>query len=239
MRRAFLHRLAAAAVCLAVGTACQTPGSNEYDVEERLEDLLARWETVREHGWTCEEDAPRETPIVDCERIRRDLERLALEFPRSVPVLLANAVIAQQTDRPARSQMYLNALFAIEAVHPDAAVLRARLALRDGNLRFARRLVDEQIELTPDHAGLREVRAAVCYLSGDLEGAQRDLAAAASLGSPASRVAYHEGLVSEAAGRLDEARDHYARALELDADAPRAASRLRGLEVDWTRRAVP
>ena len=226
------RRVILALVVLFLASACQSPTGNPYDSSERLAELVARWRHVQENGWACEENAARETPLVDCERIRRDLEKLALEFPRDVPVLLTNAVVSYQVKRFDRSQMYLDALFALERVHPDAAVLRARLAVREGNLRFARRFVDEQIELTPDHGELREVRAAVRYLSKDYPGAAKDLEAALALGSPEGRIAYHQGLVAEAAGRLSEAKRYYQRAIALTPGPSPAKARLRGLRLE-------
>ncbi|MEM7409301.1 MAG: hypothetical protein AAF430_03585 [Myxococcota bacterium] len=226
-----------ACVIACLGVACASnPNQNPYDSSERLAELVARWRHVQENGWACEENAARETPVVDCERIRIDLERLALEFPRDVPVLLANAVVSYQVKRYQRSQMFLDALFDLERVHADAAVLRTRLAVREGNLRFARRFVDEQIELTPDHGELREARAAVRYLAKDYDGAARDLEAALELGVPESRIAYHQGLVAEAAGRLDDAKFYYGRAVSLNPGGSPAASRLRGLRLESTPR---
>ena len=133
-------------------------------------------------------------------------------------MLLANAVVAYQVKRPDRSQMYLDALFELQRIHPEAAVLRTRLAIQDGNLRFARRFVDEQIELTPDHGELREVRAAVRYLGKDYAGAARDLEKALALDAPEARVRYHQGLVAEGAGRFKDAMRFYARSVELAPD---------------------
>ena len=55
----------------------------------------------------------------------------------------------------------------LDARHAPAAALRARLALADGNLPLADRLVEEQILLNPDAAVLYEVRSAVATLPAD------------------------------------------------------------------------
>ena len=229
--RAIAQLLVLVAVVSAGSAGCKGPAHNPHDAGARLSDLVERWREIRGNGWSCEERAPTETPIVDCQRVRRELEGLALEFPRNVPVLLANAVVSFQAKQFARSQMHLDALFELEPVQPDAAVLRTRLAVREGNLRFARRFIDEQIELTPDHSELREARAAVRYLARDLAGAARDLETARSLGAPEARVVYHQGLVAEAAGRLEEAERHYRRAAALQSGPSQAASRLRALRL--------
>ena len=193
--------------------------------------LLAGWREVRSNGWTCEQSAPEDTPLVDCERIRTELEQMAYDFPRHVPVLFANAIVAFENRQYGKSQMFLDTLFNVQPAYPDAAVLRSRIAVREGNMRFARRLLDEQIELTPDHAGLREARAAVFYLTGDLDRADRDLRSALRLGGPEARIAYHRGLVAEAGDRVEDANRHYTRAVELDPEDRRAVGRLRGILV--------
>ncbi len=218
-----------AALVLSAG--CHSPPRNPYDPSERLPALLASWRETRSNGWSCEESAPRDTPIIDCERIRDEIEKMAYDFPRNVPVLFANAVVSFEHRRYGRSQMFLDTLFDVQPAHADAAVLRSQIAVREGNMRFARRLLDEQIQLTPDHAGLREARAAVFYLTGDLEEADRELRAALRLGAPEARIAYHRGLVAEAGDRMQEAGRHYARAVELDPEDRRAAGRLRGIDV--------
>ncbi len=219
------------AAALALGAGCQSPPGNPYDPAVRLEALLESWRETRSNGWSCEESAPHDSPIIDCERIRDELEQMAYDFPRNVPVLFANAVVAFEYRRYGRCQMFLDGLFEVQPAHADAAVLRSRIAVREGNMRFARRLLEEQIELTPDHAGLREARAAVFYLTGDLEEADRELRAALRLGAPEARIAYHRGLVAEADDRVREAGHYYARAVELDPEDQRAAGRLRGITV--------
>ncbi len=212
--------------------ACQTPQENPHDPNVLLRDYLLAWEEGRAKGWNCEERAARSSPLIDCERITRDIARLAVDFPRHPDVLLANASISYAMRRPEEAQAYLDRLIRLQPIEPDAAVLRSRIALGDGNLRLARRILEEQIELVPDHAGLREALASVLYLEGDTEAARRSLSAAARLGAPDWRVAYNRGLVAEAEDKPDEAASHYQEALAAAPEFLQARSRLRGLEAD-------
>ena len=221
----------AAAACALGMVACETPTENPYDPAVLLRERLLAWQEVRDQGWSCEERATVSSPLVDCERITRDIARLAVDFPRYPDILLANASIAYATRRPDEAQAYLDRLLHLQPSHPDAAVLRSRIALEEGNLRLARRVLEEQIELVPDHAGLREALASVLYLEGDTEAAHRSLDAAEELGAPSWRVAYNRGLIAEAEGKLDEAAGYYEKALSDDPDFVRARSRLRGLYV--------
>lgn len=167
----------------------------------------------------------------DCERLRHEIERLALVCPGHVPTLMANAVIAYEEHQRVKSQQFLDQILAEARSRPDAAVLRARIAVEEGNVPFARRLLEQQIKLAPDHAGLHETYAATLYLQGQLPDATRELATAGALGAPGWRIAYHLGLIAEASGRLEEARRHYTEALEGNPGWPPAQSRLRGLRV--------
>jgi predicted Zn-dependent protease len=149
----------------------------------------------------------------ECDRLRLELERLVLVCPAHAPTLMANAVVAYDERQPIKAQQYLDQILSQTRSYPDAAVLRGRIAIEEGNLPFARRLLEQQLKLVPDHAGLHETFGAALYLDGQLDNAARELTSAAGLGAPAWRIAYHLGLVDEAAGRFDEAAKRYAEAL--------------------------
>lgn len=223
------------AVSLAATTACRTPGAgasdNPHDPKAQLARLLTAWQSAHRDGDRCEQRRPDETPLVDCERIRMQMERLAIAFPNDPDVLLANAVVAFEAGRPESAEKDLDALRRIDPIQPEATLLRARIAITEGNLRLARRVLDEQIELTPDHAGLRELSSSIHFLEERYDEAAFELEIASRLGAPAWRVAYHRGLIFEAVGRDPEAASSYRVALELEPDFDPARSRLRALAV--------
>jgi Flp pilus assembly protein TadD len=74
------------------------------------------------------------------------------------------------------------------------------------------------------------------YLSGELADAALELQTAQRLGAPGWRVAYHLGLVDEAAGRLDAAREHYAAAVAGNPGWLPARSRLNALQASSSTR---
>jgi tetratricopeptide (TPR) repeat protein len=166
----------------------------------------------------------------ECERYRREIERLAVVCSTHIPTLMANAVIAYDDRQLPKAQQFLDRIFSEPRSNPDAAVLRARIAIDEGNLSFARRLLEQQIKLAPDHAGLHETYGGVLYLDGQITEARRELTTADALGAPRWRVAYHLGLVEEAAGNLEAARKYYNEAIAASQDYAQARSRLRGLE---------
>jgi tetratricopeptide (TPR) repeat protein len=165
----------------------------------------------------------------ECDRLRRELERLAVVCPGHAPTLMANAVFAYDDHQPVKSQQFLDRILGYSRSYPDAAALRARIAIEEGNLPFARRLVEQQIRLAPDHAGLHEAYGAALYLGGQLLEARRELTTAGALGAPRWRIAYHLGLVEEASGRFEEARRYYTEALEKNPGWAPAQSRLNAL----------
>ena len=157
------------------------------------------------------------------------LRRLAVRFPTHVPTLYANAVVAAEGRDARKAQNYLEALFRVEPVHPEAAVLRAQMALEAGNLPYARRLLQQQVDYVPDHALLHETLAGVLFLDGEYERALDTLVVALGLGSPRWRIEYHRGLISERLGRTDDAMLHYRNALSEQDDLAIARARLRAL----------
>jgi len=196
---------------------CNNPDAQLARVLQPLEALRAKGCDGGERGGS------------ECERLRRELERLAVICPGHAPTLMANAVLAYDEHQPVKSQQLLDLILAQPRSYPDAAVLRARIAIEEGNLPSARRLLEQQIRLVPDHAGLHETYGAALYLGGLLPEARRELKTAGALGAPRWRIAYHLGLVEEASGRFDDARRYYAEALEANPGWAPAQSRLNAL----------
>ena len=226
----FNRRLGAAFAAILMSSACATTSPllhQECDnPDAQLASLLQPLEALRAKG--CDAGGV-QGGRSECERLRREIERLALICPGHVPTLMANAVIAYDEHRPAKSQQFLDQILAQPRSHPDAAVLRAQIAIEEGNVPFARRLLEQQIKLAPDHAGLHETYGATLYLDGKLPEARRELTTAGALGAPRWRIAYHLGLLEEASGRLDEASRYYAEALEANPGWAPAESRLKAL----------
>ena len=165
----------------------------------------------------------------ECDRWQAEIARLAVVCPGHAPTLMANAVIAYDEHRPNESQQFLDLILSQPRPFPDAAVLRAQIALEEGNVPFARRLVEQQLMLVPDHAGLHEVRAAIFFVDRRFDDARAELARAAALGAPRWRIAYHLGMIEELSGHPDEAVRLYMEALQGNPAFTAADSRLRAL----------
>jgi len=197
-----------------------------YDADVQLADVLQELEEHRAKG--CSSGTSRGAGS-ECVHLEAEIARLAVVCPGHAPTLMANAVIAYDEHRPQDSQQYLDLILSQPRPYPDAAVLRAQIALEEGNVPFARRLVDQQIMLVPDHAGLHEVRAAIFFVDRQLEEARVELARAGALGAPRWRVAYHLGMIEELSGHPDDAARLYMEALQGNPAFTAADSRLRAL----------
>lgn len=195
---------------------------------ERLAALLDEYRAVSAYGAGVV--LAGEEVIVDSGRIRNEIERLTLEFPDHVPSLMASAQLAHDSGESTKAVSYLDRVRRLAPDHGDAVVLRARIALEEGSLPLARRLVEEQIDRTPDHPGLREIEAGVRFLAGDHENALRSLDVAESLGASRARVLYLRGLIEERRGNRAAANQLYSEAIE--AGNTRAAARRRGLNAE-------
>ena len=222
--------LSAATAIVLVGSACASdpPLRRQecYNPDAQLAAVLQPFEMLRAKG--CVGESP-QSGGASCARLRAEIERLLVVCPGHAPTLMANAVIDYDAQQFDKAQQLLDEILALPQIHPDAAGLRARIAIQEGNLSFARRLLDQQIRLSPGDAGLHEIYGAALYLGGQLPEARHELMTAGTLGAPPWRVAYHLGLVGEASGRFDEARRYYAEALEGNPDFAPAGSRMKAL----------
>ncbi len=225
-----IRSYAIAAVCVMLTAACASdPVLRQqcYNPDAQLARLLNPYEELRAKGCTIDGNADRGAS--ECERLEGEIVRLGVVCSTHAPTLMANAVIAYDEHRAAESQQMLDVILSQPRGYPDAAVLRARIAIEDGNVQFAERLLGQQINLVPDHAGLHETYAAALYLEGKMAEARGELTMAGMLGAPRWRIAYHLGLIEEALGLGAEAGRFYAEALQGNPGWAPADSRLKAL----------
>jgi tetratricopeptide (TPR) repeat protein len=227
------HRWAALLTLALLAGACQTavPGYRHegQGPDERLLDLVEAFE-ARDEAQGGDGSA---SELVDAGRLQNELRRLHLEFPGHAATLFMLATVSFEEGRLERAAAYLDDLSAVQPVHPEGGLLRSRIALREGNLNAGRRVLEQQIRYTPDHAGLREALGCVAFHEGDLDAARVDLEMARRLGAPLWRVAYNLGLVEEAAGNHTLAMERYEVAIKLQPDFAPATSRRMGLLAEF------
>jgi tetratricopeptide (TPR) repeat protein len=198
-------------------TYCTTAGSR----------LNQAWRALSEALKTpggCEQDKG-----LRCDALRSQIDRLSVDCPGNPDVVMANALLAFDARNFVRAQQLLDELFSLGVSNPEAAVLRIRIALEQGNTPFALRFAEQQVRQRGDDAGLRESYASALYLAGRWDDARVQLSSAQQFGAPAWRIAYAQGLVAEAEGKLEDAKLRYQEALRSRPDWKAAESRLRAL----------
>lgn len=217
-----------AALALASLSACLSPAEGYRDLRGDPDlQLRELWDAYRAGSLPATGERGSSTVITD--RAQHAIEKLAVEYPRHVPTLFAVAAIAYEQREYEKASTYLDALFHVQPAHAEAGILRARIAIADGSLPSAERVLRQQIRYTPDDAELHEMLASVLFLAKDLKGAKGELDLADRLGAPEARVAFNLGLVAEAEGQDAAAAGYYDRALAAQPEFPEANSRLAGL----------
>jgi tetratricopeptide (TPR) repeat protein len=163
------------------------------------------------------------------EELRQTLERLAARHTNHVPTQVAAAAMAFADGDVQRAAGLVERVLELAPANVEARSLRIRLAVADGGMELAQRLVDDGLRLRPDAAALHESQAWLHQLACRQPQALAALALAERLGAPAWRVEFHRGLLAEQAGDDDAARQHYRRVRELQPDCEPATQRLRAL----------
>ncbi len=218
--------LAGLASCATNAMSHRTSNTNP---DERLQELLVAYDRARS-GHTEGKDS--DHVLIDGERVRNQIERLALEFPRHAPTLLANAVLARENRQPEKAESFCDSALTVQPVNPEAAILKAQLSLEANNVASARRLLAAQVDYTPNHALLRETYAAVLMTGGDLAEARNQLGAAERLGAPAWRIAFNRGLLAETQKDRAGAKREYQACLAANPAYAPAQARLAGMNAE-------
>lgn len=162
--------------------------------------------------------------------VRREIEKLADRYPYFVLIWEANARLAYNHGELQKARRFLDVVYQMDRNRPEAAVLRSRLAMSDGNLTLARQILQDQIKLAPDHAGLQETLSAVFYFEKKYDQAEEALRLAFKFGGDRTRLNYHRGLIEEARGHTDKAIKHYEEALKGPQSFELAKPRLAALK---------
>ena len=203
------------------------------DPDEEVMQLREEWTRAPYSGLHDDHDGQcgrNPQAIESKEMIRRKAENLLFRYPQHVPTRFFAALLAYEANDPTRATEHLDTLFALQPIHPEAAVLRARIALEAGNAQFATGLLEDQIALRPDNAELYETLSSAYFLQNRPTDAVSALATADSLGAPKWRTAYNRGLLAESQGNTDQAIAYFKDCLKLMPGWPPAQARLRGLE---------
>ncbi len=195
----------------------------------RVDQALAHYQRTLATGNSCHTATRGWQDPVDCEGLLREVLALHAAYPYNERVAMLAALVAYQAGRAEQSSYLLDQLLWGQRPRPEAAMLRSRIAMEEGNLNVAHTLLQTQLRLNPRHPGLHETLAAVHYLERNASAALDQLVLAEQLGSPNWQVAYHRGLVLEQQSRRDDACRQYLHAVTLRPDFSAAQSRLMGM----------
>lgn len=203
--------------------------NSKPDPDTRLNHMLKLDQEAYDSGRMCREIWHDQGRLVDCQAIQREIDRLYVEYPTHERILLANAVMHFEFGQAQSAQWLLDQLLQRSGSFPAAVVLRSQLAMRDGNLTLARRMLDEHIPRAPDHAALHETLASVHFLEGRYADAARSLQRAAMLGAPDWRIFYHRGLLHEMQQRFEQACQAYDNSIAYKPHQRASLARMIGL----------
>lgn len=166
-----------------------------------------------------------------CEQIEWQLQRLSISCPSNASGLAVNADVEYFHHRLPEAQRYLDQLAELGNEPISATVLRARISLEEGNIPFAVRFLERNLQLSPQETELREVYASALYMSGKALESIQQLNFAEQLGAPRWRIAYNRGVIYELDHDEISAIHEYQKSLEAKSVDNPAAARLRALRV--------
>lgn len=164
------------------------------------------------------------------EQLQFAVEALATRHPNHVASQVVAASVAMERGQQQRAQGFVERALDLDARNVEARCLRVRIAVQDGSLDLARKLVEDGLRLRPDASRLYESAAWIDQLDGRHDDALRALDAAAALDAPAWRVAFHRGLIEELRGDYGLAENHYRAAWKANPSCREARERLAGLQ---------
>lgn len=218
-----------------IASACVSPSpSRVSSPDAELASILERLRDARGGAFSSEFDSSSEeadarvTAAATEGELAAQLRELGFTYPRHVPTLVANAALAYERNDPIRAQKYLDQALNYDPADLTATLLRVRIASEEGNLPFARRILRERIALIPDSPELHEAYSGVLYLMGEYEQALAELDLVDRLRDESMgtwRTDYHRGLIAEATGQFEEARNYFRRSREQQPNFERASRR--------------
>ncbi|UTW08470.1 tetratricopeptide repeat protein [Pseudomonas benzenivorans] len=205
-------RLALALALILLG-GCGTFGQQRTQATEdpnvQVDRVLAHYRATLASGLACQTATEGWSEPVDCDGLLREVMQLYAAFPHNERVIMLAAVLAEQSGRSPQAAYLLDQLLGGHKPRPEAAVLRSRIAMEEGNLALARTLLKQQIRLNPRHPHLYETLAAVHYLDRNYAAALHSLSMSERVGAPGWRAAYHRGLIYEQQNRNAAACQQY------------------------------
>ena len=196
------------------------------DPDDRLDDLLILIEYQNSLRNECLDIARPPSAVGDCGRIIVEAERILSDFPTHERTMMTLSILYYQMNRLDRAQYVLDQLLNIPGARPEAAILRAMIALREGNVKLAASVLTRQILLAPENDELRSALASVYYSQGEIQRARTVLNMSNETNKNQWLLSYHNGLLAETEKDWLAACSLYSSALRMQPNFGPARSRV-------------
>jgi tetratricopeptide (TPR) repeat protein len=214
-------------ICLLAACSSHSNIEPVFQPNEELDNVLASYQ-INEGQINCDDYRQ---PMTDCDALTAKLAALHLRYPAHRRIMLATAIMYYELARLQDSQVLLDKLLGQNRPAPQAAILRAQIAMTQGSVKTARTILLTQIDRVPDHANLYEALSATYYLEGRYKKAETVLHNANKLGAASWRISYHLGLINEGQQRYSQACHYYRQALHGNPNHRAATGRLLNLSI--------
>jgi len=198
-----------------------------YAPNEQLDDVLIKYAVINEPQSSCESNMPgsdnniacesiqqapvaakeirvnlnchdNKKPVVDCFRLASDLNALYLQYPNHKRIMMMTALVEFEIGNNNASQQLLDLILSKRGAYPEAAILRSRIAMEEGNLSLARTIIKRQLNISPYNPYLHELQAAYYYVEGKYTEALQAIKSAEHFIARDWRMSYHRGIIYEA-----------------------------------------
>lgn len=209
------------------GCATQPQKLVKFDANNELASIMARYNVSTEGPMNC---AERFGSQIDCMTLLDDLEQLMRSVPGNSKVMTITGLLQYKLGRTLESQYTLDQVLALPQPAPEAAILRARLALQHGNFALVKRMIENQIGMLPSYGPFYEMLALNYYLQGQYPEALAQLDKN-RLFSDSWMTDYHYGLIHQAMENTVTACEAFERALAVNSGHTASKSRLAQLKL--------
>jgi tetratricopeptide (TPR) repeat protein len=210
------------------GCATQPQKLVKFDANNELVSIMARYNVSTRDSMNC---AERFGSQIDCMTLLDELEQLMSHAPGNSKVMTITALLQYQLGRTLESQYTLDQVLAIPKPAPEAAILRARLALQHGNFALVKRIISNQIGMLPSYGPLYEILALNYYLQGQYPKALAELDKSRMMSSDTWSTDYHYGLIHQVMENTASACAAFEQVLTVNPDHTASKSRLTQLKI--------
>lgn len=211
---------------LACTTAMEGYRDTTTNPDVRLDDLLILLQYQDSIHDQCLDIQRPSSAVHDCGRLIVEMQRILNDFPYHQRTMMALSVVYYQMNRKDRAQYVLDELLNMPGAKPEAAILRSKIALEEGNVQLAGDVLLRQILLVPENEQLRSALASVYYSQGEIQRARNILNMTNNANDQLWILSYHNGLLAEAEKDWLSACQLYFNALQLNPAYGPARSRV-------------